>query len=134
MRTKKNAVPGMQIQSFRKVYMIFQRKFKWDKKLGKMIHVGCDCSKAEMCSKCKCTMPASIETVIDGIKARYNLKKGSVAVHSPDKVLRNRSGTPSGEMQKGEIWHGSFTEFQSSYSPSFVHLCALGWAAANEDK
>lgn len=138
MRTKKNAVPGMQIQSFREVYMTFQSKNPPKPKALKPGQkppkpwVPCNCPKGVMCSKCRVSIPCSLETVIDGTKARYCAKHESVTIISPPKVTQYRSGTPTGETVPGEVWKGSLGEFQRRFGMQFVGLCLQGWAAAKE--
>lgn len=114
---------NLTLAGFRKVYMMFQKR---DRK--------CGCPNGEGCGKCKVCLPASLEATVDSVRARYNLKSEMVAVHSPDKVLRYKTGRETGETKKGEIWRGSVNDFMSSYSKGFVGLCAQGWAMASESK
>lgn len=87
----------------------------------------CGCCSGEMCSKCRVVKLGGAEATVDGTRVRYNLKHGSVRVISPPKVLRYRSGTPTGATAPSEEWSGTLAQFQRVHSKGFFEACMMGW-------
>lgn len=109
----------MAIENQRALWSIFQRKDR-----------ACGCPAGEPCKRCKVITLGGAEVVIDGVKAKYNIKHGSVRVINPPKRLFYRSGTPTGESIPGSEWSGSVSQFLRSHSKEFGELCLMGWATA----